>query len=447
MNRVAIIGAGPCGLGLLRAFAQARDKGESIPEVVCYEKQSDWGGLWNYSWRTGIDDHGEPEHGSMYRFLWSNGPKECLEFADYTFEEHFKRPIPSFPPREVLYDYITGRAKKSNVRDMIRFNTAVRMIDYCKDSGKFTVTARAQFENSLRSEEFDYVAVCSGHFSVPNMPHFEGMETFEGRMLHAHDFRDAGQFAGQNLLIIGGSYSAEDIGLQCHKYGAKSVTISYRTAAMGFKWPETMREVPLLIKLDGKTAHFQNGESVDVDAIIFCTGYLHSFPFMADDLLLQTRNRLYPPDLYKGVLWASNPKLAYIGMQDQYYTFNMFDAQAWYVRDAFMGKITPPSEADMKKDMALWSKREEALQNPFEDIDFQTDYSRELADATDYPAIDWDLMAEMFKKWEHDKEESIVGYRNNAFKSPCTGTQAPVHHTPWLEAMDDSMSCFLGKGG
>ena len=28
-------------------------------------------------------------HNSMYRYLWSNGPKECLEFADYTFEEHF----------------------------------------------------------------------------------------------------------------------------------------------------------------------------------------------------------------------------------------------------------------------------------------------------------------------------------------------------------------------
>ena len=26
---------------------------------------------------------------------------------------------------------------------------------------------------------------------------------------------------------------------------------------------------------------------------------------------------------------------------------------------------------------------------------------------------------------------------------PATGTQAPVHHTAWLEAMDDSMACFF----
>ncbi len=72
-RRVAIIGAGPCGLGLLRAFAIARDRGEEIPELVCFEKQASWGGLWNYTWRTGLDEHGEPVHGSMYRYLWSNG--------------------------------------------------------------------------------------------------------------------------------------------------------------------------------------------------------------------------------------------------------------------------------------------------------------------------------------------------------------------------------------
>ena len=116
MTKVAIIGSGPCGLSILRSFQQAEEKGQIIPELVCFEKQSNWGGLWNYSWRTGSDQYGDPVHNSMYRYLWSNGPKECLEFADYSFDEHFQQPIPSFPPREVLYDYILGRAKKSNLK-------------------------------------------------------------------------------------------------------------------------------------------------------------------------------------------------------------------------------------------------------------------------------------------------------------------------------------------
>ena len=69
-NRMAIIGAGPSGLSLLHAFFLAEAEGEkNIPEIVCYEKQSDWGGLWNYTWRTGLDEYGEPVHSSLYRHL------------------------------------------------------------------------------------------------------------------------------------------------------------------------------------------------------------------------------------------------------------------------------------------------------------------------------------------------------------------------------------------
>ena len=125
MTKVAIIGAGPCGLSMLRSFEQAEKKGEKIPEIVCFDKQDDWGGLWNYSWRTGSDQYGDPVPNSMYRYLWSNGPKECLEFADYSFDEHFGKPIPSFPPREVLYDYILGRVKKGNLKDKVKFNHTV----------------------------------------------------------------------------------------------------------------------------------------------------------------------------------------------------------------------------------------------------------------------------------------------------------------------------------
>ena len=48
----------------------------------------------------------------MYRHLWSNGPKEALEFPDYTFEDHFGKAIPSFPPREVLFDYLQGKIER-----------------------------------------------------------------------------------------------------------------------------------------------------------------------------------------------------------------------------------------------------------------------------------------------------------------------------------------------
>lgn len=444
--RVAVIGAGPCGLGQLHSFETARRQGADIPELVCFEKQSDWGGLWNYTWRTGLDDHGEPVHSSMYRYLWSNGPKECLEFADYSFEEHFGRQIASFPPRAPLADYIKGRAEKSDIRKYIRFSTAVRWVTYDEASGKFTVLAQDLPLDRMLREQFDHVIVASGHFSTPNVPYFDGIEQFPGRVMHAHDFRSAEEFVGKDLLVVGASYSAEDIGLQCKKYGARSVTFSYRTAAMDFRWPDGMEERPLLQKLEGTTAYFKDGSTAKVDAIILCTGYQHHFPFMEDSLRLRTHNRLYAPGLYKGVVWAANPKLMYLGMQDQWYTFTMFDAEAWFARDVIMGRIELPSLPEMQKDMQAWTAREEALEDAYQMIDFQADYVRELLKHTDYPRFDLDLTVQEFKEWKKDKEKSIVTYRDKTFKSPVTGTMAPALGTPWWEAMDDSMATFLGSG-
>ena len=294
MTRVAIIGAGPCGLSQLRAFAQARDKGEEIPEIVCFEKQSEWGGLWNYTWRTGLDENGVPVHGSMYRYLWSNGPKECLEFGDYGFEEHFGKPIPSFPPREVLRDYIIGRAEASNVRRHLRTDTVVQFVAFDEASGRFRVRSTNAPENTDIEEEFDYVVVATGHFSVPNVPSFEGIETFPGRVMHAHDYRDAREFEGRRVLVVGASYSAEDIALQTKKYGAESVTISYRTNPMGFHWPEGVEEIQLISRFDGNNVHFKDGNVREIDSVVLCTGYLHSFPFLEDSLRLRTHNRLFP---------------------------------------------------------------------------------------------------------------------------------------------------------
>ena len=442
-KRVAVIGAGPSGLAQLRAFQSAAAKGADIPEVVCFEKQDNWGGLWNYTWRTGLDEYGEPVHGSMYRYLWSNGPKEGLEFSDYSFEAHFGRQIASYPPRAVMLDYIEGRVNKANVRPWIRFRTPVRNVHYDESTQLFDVTVHDLVNNRVYTEQFDFVVVANGHFSTPNVPSFPGFEDFPGRVLHAHDFRDAVEFVDKDVLIIGTSYSAEDIGSQCWKYGCKSVTVSHRTSPMGYDWPDNWEEKPLLQKLEGKVAHFKDGSTKEIDAVILCTGYLHHFPFLPDSLRLQTNNRLWPRNLYRGVVWEANPKLFYLGMQDQWYTFNMFDAQAWFARDIMLGRIAVPDAPSMQSDGQAWADREAALADSHEAIEYQGAYVQSLVDLTDYPDFDIKGMNEAFFAWKQHKVENIMGFRDNSYKSLITGTMAPPHHTPWKDALDDSMQTYL----
>jgi len=446
VGRVCVIGGGPSGLSVLCWFAKLKREGKVIPELVCYEKQSSWGGLWNYTWRTGSDEHGEPVHGSMYRYLWSNGPKECLEFPHYTFEEHFGKAIPSFPPREVLFDYLKGRWTKEDIRKYVKFSTVVRDVVYNKATDDFTVSVKDLARDKVMDgERFDYVIVASGHYSVPHVPTFDGIEKFPGRVMHAHDFREANEFAGKRLLLIGSSYSAEDIALQCLKYGAQHIICTWRSKPMGFKWPKEVEERPLVQRFDGKVATFKDGTTAEIDVVMMCTGYLHSYPFLREDLRLKAKNLLYPPGLYKGIVWTEggNNKLLYCGAQDQYYTYTMFDVCAMWIVKLIEGEIDLPSKEEMESSWKSWVARNKALKDQNEEIDFQSDYVEEIAKdcGSDYP---YDLEhRQIFYDWEEDKHNDILTYRDKSFTSKYTGVKSPVHHTNFMYALDDSMDTFM----
>ncbi|MGL4582633.1 MAG: NAD(P)/FAD-dependent oxidoreductase, partial [Flavobacterium sp.] len=263
--------------------------------------------------------------------------------------------------------------------------------------------------------------------------------------LHAHDFRGADQFKDKAILLIGSSYSAEDIGVQCFKHGSKSVTISYRTIPIGAKWPKGIEEKPIVTHFVGDVAYFKDGTHKKYDAVVLCTGYQHKFPFLPDNLRLKTKNNLYPDNLYKGVVFNENERLLFLGMQDQYYTFNMFDTQAWFARDYMLGRITLPTKEERGKDIAKWVDLEKASKSGEEHVDFQTAYIKELMNLTDYPSFDIDKVAEMFKSWLIDKETNILNYRDKVYTSVMTQVSAEQHHTPWMKELDDSLERYLDE--
>lgn len=86
---------------------------------------------------------------------------------------------------------------------------------------------------------------------------------------------------------------------------------------------------------------------------------------------MRTDNRLWPLGLYQGVVWEANPQLLYLGMQDLWYSFNLFDAQAWFARDLMLGRIQLPDQAAMQADSARWRAEEEALESTASMYQFQ----------------------------------------------------------------------------
>ncbi len=115
----------------------------------------------------------------------------------------FAHTLVSLNPDLFNLSHFLGRWKKGGLRRFIRFETVVRRVEYNEATDDFDVLAEDVKEKTqLPVEKFDYVMVATGHYSVPNIPYYPGVEKFPGRVMHAHDFRDACEFKGKRLLVV-----------------------------------------------------------------------------------------------------------------------------------------------------------------------------------------------------------------------------------------------------
>ena len=108
-----------------------------------------------------------------------------------------------------------------------------------------------------------------------------------------------------------------------------------------------------------------------------------------------------------------------------------------------MGRIDLPDANTMEQDVIARVAAEDALEDDYACIAYQGDYVKELISETDYPSFDVDGANEAFYQWKKHKKVDIMAFRNNSYKSVITGTMAPVHHTAWKDAMDDSLESYL----
>jgi putative flavoprotein involved in K+ transport len=103
----------------------------------------------------------------------------------------------------------------------IRFKTEVYRIDSEGDEW------RLQLSDGIMLASF--VVVCTGHDHVPRIPAWPGIDQFGGELLHAADFRDAADFAGDDVLVVGLGTSGTEIAtrLQTH---TQCVRLSFKSS-------------------------------------------------------------------------------------------------------------------------------------------------------------------------------------------------------------------------
>ncbi|KAG5356298.1 Thiol-specific monooxygenase [Yarrowia sp. B02] len=376
---VAIIGGGPSAAPCIKALLAENYFGK----ITAYELQPAPGaGVWNYNGLTRptpyipctSDTPSEPlEHkadGSvvfynpMYRDLNTNLPHMLMAYKDFPFPEG----VDLFPRREVVKQYVSDYARE--VETHFKFETMVTGLK--KTGDKWLVDSKyvgphAKANVQPEMETFDYVIVCTGHYSHPFIPDVPGLREYAKthQVLAAKYFDNPDSYVGKTVLVVGNSSSGIDIANQAAKT-AKKVVVSARSASNA-PTKGNIETVGVItqysdagIDVEGAPgdAEAHPKTLTDVDVVIYCTGYLYSFPFLHsyvhhnDNDLISNGVRIQ--NLYRQLFYIHDPSIAFICMPKNVVPFPLAETQGATVARVWSGRLKLPS-----KDEQLASLRKE----------------------------------------------------------------------------------------
>eukprot|EP00058_Branchiostoma_floridae_P002734 XP_002588222.1 hypothetical protein BRAFLDRAFT_113828 [Branchiostoma floridae] len=215
-KKVAVIGSGASGLAAIKCCL---DEGL---QPVCFEKGTDIGGLWNFK------EEALPGFASVYRSTVINTSKEMMCYSDFPIPKEY----PNFMHHSWVIKYFRLYADNFGLMKYIRFG---HHIDHVKpredfqETGQWDVTYTDEEKNETTTEMYDAVMVCTGHHVYPHYPRdsFPGIDDFQGKTMHSHDYKDQHGFENKRVVIIGIGNSGGDIAVELSRH-AKQVYLSTR---------------------------------------------------------------------------------------------------------------------------------------------------------------------------------------------------------------------------
>ncbi|KAI6702696.1 hypothetical protein NL676_011832 [Syzygium grande] len=173
-----------------KAMAKRSVKAAVIGAGISFEKDTAWwslrraaksGGTWVYDPRVesdllGLDLAREVVHGSMYKSLRVNLPRQIMGFSDYPLEvKHGIGDDPrQFPGHEEVLRFLRGFAEDSGVVELVRFGHEVVWVERRVVEGRndeWVVEWRRR-DGEAGAEVFEAVVVCNGKYTEPRLAEF-----------------------------------------------------------------------------------------------------------------------------------------------------------------------------------------------------------------------------------------------------------------------------------
>lgn len=370
VKKIAIIGAGPSGLAAAKYLkAQA-----AFDRIVIFEQRHQVGGIWNYTDAPPgpvpvpqtspffpLDSpvgspapHAPPIFPSpMHEKLHANITKTIMNFSHQPF------PPESciFPSREHIHEYLLRYAQ--DVRGLVNFGFQVTNVSLLSDLGRdrWSLQARSTVDDRVIDDVFDALVVANGHYSVPFIPPIQNIASFHQAhpavITHAGQYRAADAFRDKKVVVVGNGPSGTDIALQINHVSKGKTLLSVRSptpperlAHMGC---DEAPEIDAFI-VHQRAVRFKDGRlETDVDAVVFCTGYLFNFPFLHHLRPKLVTNGQGVHGLYKHLFYVRHPTLAFASLLIKSVPWHVAEAQAAALAAVWSNNLDLPPAEEMQR--------------------------------------------------------------------------------------------------
>jgi cation diffusion facilitator CzcD-associated flavoprotein CzcO len=178
-HRVVIVGTGFSGLGMAVRLAQRGER-----DYLVLEKADDVGGTWRDNRYPGCACD-VPSR--LYSFSFAQLPSWSRDFA--TAPE--------------IWGYLRATADRYAVRDRIEFGADLRAAEFDEGTSRWTLTAA-----DGRHWTCDALVLGVGALHEPRLPDVEGLDAFEGQVLHTAAWPEDTDLVGKRVAVVGTGASA-----------------------------------------------------------------------------------------------------------------------------------------------------------------------------------------------------------------------------------------------
>ncbi|BAF20656.1 flavin-containing monooxygenase FMO GS-OX-like 9 [Oryza sativa Japonica Group] len=426
-KKVCVVGAGMAGLAAAR---ELRREGHA---VTVLEQAGDVGGQWLYDPRTDDPLGASPApvrvHSSMYASLRLISPREAMGFTDFPFlpvdgAGGGGRDPRRFPGHREVLLYLKDFCDAFGLMDAVRLSLNTRVLRVAMAPPQCRAPAVAGGERKwvvrsvrvgerddtgVQEEVFDAVVVATGHYSQPSVPTIKGMEAWRRRQLHSHSYRLPEPFRDEVVVMVGCGDSGKDIALDLISV-AKEVHLTDKsteeatTPAMSkllAKYANLHLRPRVEHLCEDGTVVFVDGSRVVADTVMYCTGYVYSFPFLdTDGVVTVDDNRVGP--LFEHVFPpALAPSLSFVGVPRKVPAPWFFEAQGKWVAQVLSGRRTLPPVEEMLRAVDEHYRARAAAGVPVK-------YTHELGGIEPQKYIEFGEKYCGFPRYEDWKREMIV---------------------------------------